>query len=114
MANSDFYPTESHNGYLEVANDLGFIGLAACIGYLIVYVRQSLKLMRMERNQGILYLCIFFQNALGNLSESYWLQNHFAFLILMLATFGTARAFLDQRLQNYFGAPAAAVAVPRR
>jgi hypothetical protein len=32
-------------------------------------------------------------------------------LILMLATFGTARALLDQRLQEYFGArsPVAAV-----
>lgn len=100
----NFYPSESHNGYLEVANDLGFIGLAACIGFFMVYVRQALALMRIERNQGILYLCIFFQNALGNLSESYWLQNHFAFLILMLATFGTARAFLDKRLQVYFGA----------
>lgn len=99
-----FYPSESHNGYLEVANDLGLVGLGACIGYFIVYVRQCLRLILIERNQAVLYLGIFFQNAVGNLSESYWLQNHFAFLILTLATFGIARAFLDQRLQQVFGA----------
>jgi O-antigen ligase len=109
-----FYPSESHNGYLEVVNDLGFVGLAACIGFFMVFVRQSLKLMSVERNQGILYLCIFFQNAVGNLSESYWLQNHFAFLILMLATFGTGRAFLEHRFQGFFGASPTAAAVSGR
>jgi exopolysaccharide production protein ExoQ len=39
-----FYPSEAHNGYLEIVNDLGFAGLACLLGYLIVWVRQSLRL----------------------------------------------------------------------
>src|SRR5262249_39412434 len=38
-----FYPGSSHNGYLEVANDLGWIGLICLLGYMVVYIRQSLK-----------------------------------------------------------------------
>jgi len=98
----NFYPTESHNGYLEVVSDLGFIGFIGLIGYLITFVRQSLAVMRFDRNQGVLYLCLFFQQAIGNLSESYWLQLGFSFTVLTLATFSSARAFLDNRLKEYF------------
>jgi O-antigen ligase len=101
----NFYPTESHNGYLEIVNDLGFIGLAALLGYLIAFVRQSMQLMRIDRNQGVLYLCFFCQQAVANLSESYWLQADFGFTVLTLATFGTARALMGHRLQEYFGTP---------
>jgi len=38
----NFYPTHSQHGYLDIVNDLGFVGLMAFLGYLIVFVRQSL------------------------------------------------------------------------
>ena len=112
LARMNFYPTESHNGYIEIANDLGFVGLLGCLGYLIWFVRDSLRLMLVQRNQAVLYLCIFFQQAIGNLSESYWLQIGFGFTVFTLATFGTARAFLDQKLVGYFGAQTDAAGKP--
>ena len=51
-------------------NDLGFVGLICLLGYLTVYVRQSLQLFRSDRPQGALYLALFFQQAMTNLSET--------------------------------------------
>lgn len=91
-----FYPSESHNGYLESINDLGFLGLIILLGYLFVYVRDSLQLMRIDRSQGVLFLGLFFQQAIINLSESCWLQvNSPAFIIMTIATFALARGKLE-------------------
>jgi O-antigen ligase len=104
-----FYPTECHNGYLEIVNDLGFLGLVVLFGYLFTFVRQSLQLMRIDRSQGALYLCLFFQQAIMNLSESSWLYvSSASFDIMALATLCLARGLLEHRLRLYFGQAAPA------
>jgi O-antigen ligase len=106
MTRMFFYPTESHNGYLEAANDLGFVGLFCLFGYLAFFVRQSLQLLRVDRNQGALFLCLFFHQTVVNLSESCWLQiNAFSFIIMTIATTALARSLLECRLTTYFGQP---------
>jgi exopolysaccharide production protein ExoQ len=97
MAQMYFYPSESHNGYLEIVNDLGYVGLLVLIGFLTVYLRQGLQLMRMDRAQGVLYLGFFFQQAITNLSESCWLVINagFVFTIITLAVVCLARSLLD-------------------
>jgi O-antigen ligase len=96
-----FYPSESHNGYLEIVNDLGFVGMIVLFGYLIVYVRQSLQLMRFDRAQGALFLSLFFEQAIMNLSESTWLvvNSAFLFTIMTLATFALARSLLQLKVE---------------
>lgn len=93
-----FYPSESHNGYLESVNDLGFMGLMILITYLVTYVRQSLEIFRVNRPQGALFLALFFQQAIMNLSESQWLQVNSApaFGIMTFATLAIARVLVDQ------------------
>ena len=99
-----FYPGSAHNGYLEVVNDLGLVGLVCLIGYLITYVKQSLKLLTIDRNQGTLYLCLFVQQGIGNLSESHWFSvMSVNFVIMTMATTCLARALLESRLRTYFG-----------
>jgi len=95
----DFYPSQSHNGYLEIVNDLGFVGLACLLAYLYSWVSQSLQLMKLDRNQGLLFLALFFQQAITNLSESTWLAINaaFALALVMLATFCISRSLLEQR-----------------
>lgn len=94
-----FYPGESHNGYLEVTNDLGFVGLALLIAYLVVFVRQALKVMKFDKPVGSLALSLFFQQAIMNLSEAAWMQiNLFSiFTVMALATFVLARCLRDQQ-----------------
>jgi exopolysaccharide production protein ExoQ len=94
-----FYPNESHNGYLEIVNDLGFMGLIVLFGYFFLYLRQALRLLRFDRNQSALYLAVFFQQAIVNLSESCWLSINagLGFAIMTFATVSLARSALDQR-----------------
>jgi O-antigen ligase len=110
-----FYPNEAHNGYLEMVNDLGYLGLICLLGYLIVYVKQCLRLMKMNRIQAALFLSLFFQQALTNLSESTWLQINtpFAFSIMTIATFSIARC-IAQRTQPGGSTPAPVTARTRR
>ena len=99
-----FYPSQSHNGYLEVVNDLGFVGLICLLGYLVSWVRQSLQLMKFDRGQGLLYLALFFQQAITNLSESTWfaINSAFAIAVATLATFSLSRSLVEQRLKQHF------------
>ncbi len=92
-----FYPTESHNGYLEVMNDLGIAGLACLLVFILWFVRQALQLMRFDRNQAALYLALLFQEMVINMSESDWLTRSSTFAILILATFCLSRGLLEYR-----------------
>lgn len=103
------YPTESHNGYLDVINDLGFVGGACLIAYLISFLRQSLAVFSVDRNQGALYLALLFQGLIANLSESHWFKvSSFDFLFVTLATTAIARQLAQlkkERRQVQSGRP---------
>jgi exopolysaccharide production protein ExoQ len=95
-----FYPTESHNGYLEIVNDLGLVGLGCLLVFMFYYVRHALELMRSDRNQAALYLALLFQEMVVNMSESDWFSRSSSFITLILATFCLSRALLEQRLHS--------------
>jgi exopolysaccharide production protein ExoQ len=94
-----FWPSEAHNGYLDVVNDLGFVGLMCLLGYLTVYVRQSLQLFKADRPAGALYIAIFFQQAMTNLSESCWFSpmGILPVFVTTLTTFTLAAALIDHQ-----------------
>ena len=97
---SNFYPTEAHNGYLDIINDLGYIGLACLLGYLLVFLRQSLALLKIDFVAATLYLALLFEELINNLSESDWLStSSLSIVVMTLATFALARAAFDQRWQ---------------
>jgi len=101
-----FYPGSAHNGYLDVLNDLGWVGLSCLFGYLFVFVRQCLQLLSIDRSQSLLYLALFLQQALTNLSETHWFSVlSIDFVIMTLATLALARGLLEHRLRLAFGAP---------
>lgn len=111
LARMYFYPTQAHNGYLETINDLGYVGLAVLLGYLVVYLRQALLLFQLDRNQGALFLVLFFLQAIENLSEANWFQaNSFEWVIMMISTIALGRALLEFKLQHHFGLPGGAAA----
>jgi O-antigen ligase len=93
-----FYPTESHNGYLEIVNDLGILGLICLLVFLFSFVRQALKLMRFDRNQAALYLALLFQEMVINMSETDWFTRGSTFAILILGTTCLSRDLLEHRL----------------
>lgn len=101
-----FYPGSSHNGYLQVLNDLGAVGLCCLLGYLYVFVRDAIRLYRIDRTQGALFLVLFLQQTTINLTEPVWLNVLLAeFLLVTMATTCLARALAEakhqvQRVQN--------------
>jgi len=96
-----FYPTEGHNGYLDVINDLGIIGGLFLLGYFWSYIRQALALMKIDRYQGGLYLTLIFRGFIADMSESHWfLAFSFDFAIMSLATFAMGRSLLQAQLDR--------------
>jgi exopolysaccharide production protein ExoQ len=96
-----FYPSEGHNGYLDVINDLGTVGILCLLGYFFTYIKQALQLMKTDRPQASVYLTFMFCAFLQNMSESYWfncLGVHFVFMTL--ATTSLARSVLDAQLKS--------------
>ncbi|HWW81667.1 MAG TPA: O-antigen ligase family protein [Steroidobacteraceae bacterium] len=92
-----FYPTEAHNGYLDVVNDLGIVGLICLLVFLFWYIRQALQLMRIDRNQGSLYLALLLQQMVMNMSESEWFSRTSTFAVLILASVCLSRGLLEFR-----------------
>ena len=95
-----FYPTEAHNGYLDIINDLGYVGLICLIAFLFFYVRQALQLMETDRTQAALYLALLFQQMVMNMSESEWFARDSTFAVLILAITCLSRAVHDTRVQT--------------
>jgi exopolysaccharide production protein ExoQ len=101
-----FYPGSAHNGYLDVANDLGWTGLLFLLGYIVVHLRQSLRVLAADKAQGALFLALFIQQALVNLSESHWFSVlSLQFVLMTLATTALARLSLELNLRTRFGEP---------
>jgi exopolysaccharide production protein ExoQ len=101
-----FYPTEGHNGYLDIINDLGVVGALCLLGYLIVYLRQGLRLLVTLRPQGVLYLILMFDQLIANLTESRWLNVLTCeFTIMTIATIAIAKTLLDQQKQRQAPSP---------
>jgi len=94
-----FYPTEAHNGYLDIVNDLGLVGLVCLLVFLIWYIRQALQLMPTDRSQAALYVALLFQEMVINMSESDFFSRTSTFAILLLAVTCLSRAGLEARLR---------------
>lgn len=93
-----FYPTEGHNGYLDVINDLGAVGVLCLLGYLLSYLRQGLTLFRGARTQGALFLSLLFLQLIANLSESRWFNVlSVEYVIMSFATVSMGRLLLQQK-----------------
>jgi exopolysaccharide production protein ExoQ len=95
-----FYPGSAHNGYLQVLNDLGAVGLCCLLAYLYVFIRDSLQLYRVDRSQGALFLVLFLQQATVNLTEPLWFNVLLVeFVLMLMATTCLARSLLELRVQ---------------
>ncbi|TDU28700.1 O-antigen ligase [Panacagrimonas perspica] len=61
-----------HNGYLDVANELGLVGLALLIFFLGWYCVSLVRLARISRDHFALHLPLFVYVVLANTTESGW------------------------------------------
>jgi O-antigen ligase len=115
LGKMNFYPWSSHNGYLDIINDLGIVGLMIFGAFVNSYVRQSIRLLSIDRGQSALYLGLLFQQVLTNLSETHWLTPlNVDFVLMTIVVFAMARSLLDSRFQETYGSPKLAMTSFRR
>jgi len=96
-----YYPSEGHNGYLDVLNDLGRVGMACLIAYFVSYIKQGLQLMKLDRYKGGLFLAVLFRGFLADMSESHWFSAlAIDFALMTLATMSLGRALYEARLNH--------------
>jgi exopolysaccharide production protein ExoQ len=102
-----FFPGESHNGYLEVLNDLGIVGGLCLLGFLFTFLMQSIRIMNFDRHQGALYVTLLFHQFWSSLSESHWFSmGSVSFTIITLAVCTSARTLLQRRFELEAARPA--------
>jgi O-antigen ligase len=95
-----FYPGSAHNGYLQNLNDLGAVGLCCLLAFSYVFVRDSIRLYRIDRSQGALFLVLFLQQTTMNLTEPVWLNVLLVeCLLVMMATTCLARALVEAKMK---------------
>ncbi len=110
-----FYPGEAHNGYLDIINDLGYVGLLLLAGFVVRYFVLSFRLLKIDRTQALLYFSLIFYFLLSNLTESTWVSVGPNWMIFAMAVFAMSRQLLDQRLHAAHGDPLAATsAAPQK
>ena len=63
-------PRQAHNGYVDVLNETGLIGLTLVSGYLIVYAIQLIKVARVDRSSFALHSAVFAYLILTNIAET--------------------------------------------
>ena len=96
-----FYPGSAHSGLLDVANDLGMVGLAILALCILRFISDLLKLNRYDKKQSALYIGLFVHQLFYNMSESGWFNtNSYEFFVFTLTIFCTARALADYERKN--------------
>lgn len=61
---------QAHNGFLDVVNETGYIGLFLTLGYLLWHLAVLLKLIRVDRVFAAIHLAFFTYLIMSNLAES--------------------------------------------
>lgn len=61
---------QAHNGYLDLINELGFIGLSVFMGMLIHYMLTLGRLLRFDRDRALLHWTLLLFLLVSNFSES--------------------------------------------
>lgn len=69
-ARVDFKISGSHNGYLDLILEMGFVGFLICAIFLVDNARKVHKAMTHHFDWGVLWLCYLFILLVSNITES--------------------------------------------
>lgn len=91
----NFAPLQAHNGYLEILNELGVIGLFLLFGFLIYQFWQLARLYPLDRRVASFGIGYMVYDLLLNISEANFLRPTFApSLVEWVVVIMTARTLL--------------------
>lgn len=63
-------PLQSHNGYLDILNELGIVGLSLLIGVFIFHAYNLFKFLKIDREEAAIHWSIFIYILISHISES--------------------------------------------
>lgn len=63
-------PRQAHNGYIDVLNETGLIGLTLVVGYLVVYAIQLARVAGVDRSAFALHSAVFAYLIMTNIAET--------------------------------------------
>ncbi|MGQ0697172.1 MAG: O-antigen ligase family protein [Panacagrimonas sp.] len=88
-----------HNGYLDIANELGVVGLLLLLGFLVRHARDVARVGRLDRQQLALHGALFVYFLVANLTESLWfLATSPIHLLMMFSSLTLSRHMLQHEL----------------
>lgn len=94
---------DAHNGYLDIWNELGLIGVLLLVGYLARHIRQLNEVRRVDQATYALHFAILVMMMIENLTATGWFRPITpVFLLMTYSSFSLARILLEQRLQQAF------------
>lgn len=94
---------DSHNGYMDIWNELGLIGVVLLAGFLIRHVRQLNQVRHVDPSTHALHLAIFVMLMIENLTATGWFRPITpVFLLITYSSLTLSRILLEQRIQQAF------------
>lgn len=86
-------PWQAHNGYIDILNETGIIGLSLVIGFFVVHIIHLRRLLEIDRVTFGFHVAVFIMFLTFNISEtSLFRPINFLFLISMLSPVAVSRA----------------------
>lgn len=86
-------PWQAHNGYIDLLNELGAVGLALFAGFTLYHLLQLRRLSASDRGNAALHLALLAMVLLANISESSLFRGlNIYWLLLLFSSLATSRA----------------------
>ncbi len=96
VVGDNLYPGQAHNGYVDIYNDLGIIGLCILALLIVTALIRAARLILMRHVEAKMHLAIIVYCIFLNLGESTFLRNTVFMNIIFLASFIRTASILQQ------------------
>jgi O-antigen ligase len=91
-----------HNGYIDLLNELGFIGFFLLITFLVFHFRDCARLSTYNRPAASLHVVLMLYAILANLTETGWFHPiGFTHVVAAISSAVVSRMLFEQRLKAY-------------
>lgn len=91
-------PYQGHNGYLDMLNELGAIGMLLFFGFVLFHMRNLMQLFAIDRKAAALFSALLVTILVSNLTESSLFRHvAFNFLLLILSSVTVSSMLLARR-----------------
>ncbi|RMD62016.1 O-antigen ligase family protein [Candidatus Parcubacteria bacterium] len=104
VSDSGWRPLQAHNGYLDILNELGIMGLGLFLAILLQTLFRAFRLASQERVVGMAYVLVLVSLVFHNFGETSfcratkpgWFLFIITYVVLSVRTFGNSPARLER------------------